>query len=241
MPSSGWKTLEPASLMLTKTELRKKDHFVFDSYQAFNIDDLPTTDLPEHYVPSPSQVRRISVEERQQPGHGHWDGPSGRIFTGYAYTQETTCTPEYLESRGYSANKNRREKAPGYNEQNRKKSDVTDGSHPQALNTPDDGSALQVAAAISDDGSEEQTTAGSDDSDDGSGLQVPAATPVDDSADRTAFLPTEDFGDLASTWRRTLNAPVPKDWQKQNFYFVIWGDAGKGKNWERQKRGGIIR
>ena len=172
----------------------KKDHMVFDSFHPFIKDDLPNAELADHYIEIPQRVRQISPDERKEPGHEYWDGPSGKISTGHASTQETTCSPQYLESRGYSANKNRRQKAPGYDEQNRKKSEAIDGSGQQLAVTTSDEEPEQQTTATIDNGSEQAAV----NLNDGSGSQVLPATQVDDSNEQTAFLPTDSL-DLTST------------------------------------------
>lgn len=169
----------------------KKDHFVFDSFHPFNKDDLPNEELPDHYIESPKHVRHISPDERKQRGHEYWNGPSGRILIGHRYTQETTCSPQYLDSRGYSAVKTRRQRAPGYNEQDRKKSEAIDQE--LAVTTSDEEPEQQTTATI-DNGSEQAAV----NLNDGSSSQVLAAPQVDDPNEQTTFLPTDSL-DLTST------------------------------------------
>lgn len=111
-------------------------------------------DYPDHYILSPP-ARDISDLERMQPGREYWDGsPTGGLAT--------TCTSQYLESRGYKARKpprnQRSEVIPAVRSGQQNAAAFDGESELETTTALNDEPEQEASAAIPADGSNEQAS-----------------------------------------------------------------------------------
>lgn len=167
---------------------------------------MPTEEyIPDRYLDSP-KVRKIHDDERNEPGREFWEGPSGRVTTSSrknSVTQETSCTPEYLESRGYTgvrqgasgdespstespSTESPSTESPSTNE-SPPTNEVSPGKPTSEIPTADGGE--KQAATISEDGSDQQLISAT--LDDGSDHRLDSATAEANESNDPEPLPNE--------------------------------------------------